>query len=98
MAHEDKILEIMESLVIADKHVIGDIMAHKGIWNAGTSAVNNSYKALNALVDLGKLEKGNGWFRLKGRCKSEYKEHAQLLTKALAEIIKVDSNEDSKGT
>lgn len=96
MAHEKTILTIMESLVIADKHVIGDLMAHKGIWKAGTSAVNNSYKALNALVDLGKLERGDGWFRLRG-CRSEYREHAQILTKALAEIIKVDCNENSKG-
>ncbi|WP_041584966.1 hypothetical protein [Syntrophus aciditrophicus] len=89
MAHEEEILTIMESLKIADKHTVGDIMASKGIWNAGTSAVNNTYKALNALVDLGKLEKGNGYFRVKG-CRSEYKGHAQELTKALAEILKLN--------
>lgn len=87
MAHEEAIYGLMEALVIADKHTIGELMAHYEIWNAGTSAVNNSYKALNFLVDQGKLEKGDGYFRLLG-CKSEYKEHAQLLTKALAEILK----------
>ena len=59
MAHEKLIYELMESLVISDKHVIGDIMAHKGIWTAGTSSINNSYKALEALVETGKLEKGD---------------------------------------
>jgi hypothetical protein len=89
MAHEEAILEIMEALVIADKHTVGDIMAHKGLWNAGVSSVNNSYKALTTLVDQGKLEKGDGYFRTIG-CRSEYKEHAQLLTKALAEIQKLN--------
>lgn len=60
MAHEKTILTIMESLVIADKHIIGDIMAHKKIWNTGTSAVNNSYKALKHLVSLKKMEEVDG--------------------------------------
>ena len=58
MAHEQKILEMMQSLVIADKHIVGDLMAHKGIWTRGTSAVNNSYKALNNLVERESLRKG----------------------------------------
>lgn len=89
MAHEELIYGLMESLVIADKHIVGDLMAHKGILTAGTSSVNNSYKTLNILVDAGRLERGDGFFRLPG-CKSEYKEHAQLLTKALAEILKLN--------
>lgn len=89
MAHEETIYGLMESLVIADKHMIGDLMAHKGLWTKGVSAVNNSYKALNLLVDSGKLVRGDGYFKLPD-CKSEYKEHAQLLTKVLAEIIKLN--------
>lgn len=89
MAHEEVVMELMNQLVIADKHTIGDLMAHKGLWTAGTSAVNNSYKALNTLVDAGKLERGDGYFRLPG-CKSEYQEHSQLLTKSLAEILKLN--------
>jgi len=89
MAHEEMIYGLMESLVIADKHVIGDLMAHKELWTKGVSAVNNSYKALNLLVDSGKLIKGDGFFKLPD-CKSEYKEHAQLLTKTLAEILKLN--------
>lgn len=91
MAHEEMIYGLMESLVIADKHVIGDLMAHKGLWTAGVSAVNNSYKALNLLVDSGKLIKGENFYKLP-ECKSEYKEHSQLLTKAFAEIIKFNPN------
>lgn len=85
MAHEETVMELMNQLVIADKHIIGDLMAHKGIWTAGTSAVNNSYKILTN----SDLERGDGWFRIKG-CQSEYKEHARLLTKALAEILKLN--------
>jgi hypothetical protein len=79
----------MQELVIADKHVIGDLM--EDVWSTKVSRVNNSYKTLNTLVDAGRLEKGDGYFRLPG-CKSEYKEHAQLLTKALAEIKKLKLN------
>jgi hypothetical protein len=89
MAHEETIYGLMESLVIADKHIIGDLMAHKELWTKGVSAVNNSYKALNLLADSGKLVKGNGYFRLPD-CKSEYKEHSQLLTKAISEILKLN--------
>lgn len=60
MAHDEKIMELMNQLVIADKHIIGDLMAHKGIWTAGTSSINNSYKALKYLVDLKKLEEIDG--------------------------------------
>jgi hypothetical protein len=38
---------------------------------------------------MDKLVKGDGYFKLPN-CKSEYKEHAQLLTKALADILKLD--------
>lgn len=85
MAHEEKIYTLMESLRIADKHIIGDLMAHKGIWTSGTSAVNNSYKILTN----SNFEKGDGWFRVKG-CLSEYKSHARALTSALASIIKLN--------
>jgi hypothetical protein len=89
MAHESTVLEIMEALVIADKHVVGGLMAHRGLWMKGVSAVNNGYKALNYLTDCGKLVKGDGYFKLP-HCKSEYAEHARLLTKALAEIMKLN--------
>lgn len=89
MAHEDLVFELMQGLVIADKHRIGDIMAHKKIWTPGVSAVNNSSKALNNLSDLGKLEKGDKFYRIVG-CQSNYGTHAKLLTVYLSEIIKLD--------
>ncbi len=85
MAYEELVMEYMKKLVIADKHVIAGLM--RGKWSEGTSAVNNSYKALTNLVGMGKLVQGNGFFRLPG-CKSNYEEHAQLLTKALVEVLK----------
>ena len=87
VVHEKKIYALMESLKIADKHVIGDLMAHSGIWATGTSAVNNSYKILTN----SNFERGDGWFRVKG-CLSEYKPHARGLTAALASIIKLNLN------
>jgi hypothetical protein len=92
MAHHEEIQEIMETLRIATKHHIGEIMAARGHWKPGTSAVNNSYKVLCDLVGLRRLEKENGFFRVPG-CRSEFKEHSQLLTTALTEIIK---NYDAK--
>lgn len=80
---------MMQRLVIADKHIVGDVAASWGIWSEGTSTINNSYKGLNYLVDAGKLVKGNGFYKLPD-CRSEYKEHSQLLTKAIAEILKVE--------
>ncbi len=89
MAHEETIYNIMLRLVIACKHIVGDIAASWGIWSQGPSTTNNSYKGLNYLVDSGKLVKGNGFYKLPD-CKSEYKEHSQLLTKAIAEILKIE--------
>lgn len=91
MRHENTVRELMNQLVIADKHTVGGYLAHKGIFTAGTSAVNNAYKILNTLVDAGQLEKGENYYRLVG-CKSTYQEHARELTKALAEITKLNLN------
>lgn len=88
MAHETLIMEIMETLKISDKQIIGELMSSRGIWTAGTSSINNAYKALTVLADLGKLVKGLGYFKIPN-CKSEYQEHARLLTKVLGEILKV---------
>jgi len=87
MAHDDKVLRVMESIKIADKHVLAQIMASQGIWKAGTSAVNNSYKALTDLTAMGKLVKGDGYFKTPD-CRSEYADHARLLTKSLSELYK----------
>ena len=92
MAHEDMIYGIMESLVIADKHIVGSIMAAKGIWTEGTSASNNADKVLKVLCDYNRLEKVDGYYRLIG-CKSTFAEHSKLLTIHLAgnlQLLNID--------
>ena len=89
MTNEELIELFMRQVVIADKHTVGDYMASIGRWSEGVSAVNNSYKWLNTLVDAGKLVRGDGFYRLPD-CKSEYADHARALTKALAEILKLN--------
>ncbi len=84
----DEVMRLMEMLQVSDKHPIGKVMSAKGYWTAGVSASNNAYKILVELVSLNRLEKGNGFFRLPG-CKSDYGEHARLLTRILAEILKL---------
>jgi hypothetical protein len=87
MAREEEIRRIMEALVIADDKVIGEIMAARGVWGEGQSSRVQSGKSMKNLADLNRLEKGDGFYRIPG-CKSEYKDHAKLLTKQLAEILK----------
>jgi hypothetical protein len=89
MAREDEVMALMESLVIATDKEVGEIMASRGHWGEGQSARVQASKSLKNLIDLSKLERRNGVYRLPG-CKSEYKEHAQLLTKSLAQILKLN--------
>jgi len=89
MAHESLILSLMEALKVADDKIIGDIMSAKKIWSSGQSARTNALKALKNLSDLRKIERCDGYFRTFD-CKSEYGEHSRLLTKALAEILKLN--------
>jgi len=79
------IMEVMNKVRIADKHLIASLQTR---WKEGVSRVNNTYKQLMELVQLGKLIKGNGYFKVPG-CESEYKLHAQLLTKTLIQILKI---------
>lgn len=87
MAHKDTVYGIMERVGIATKHQVADVMAHWGIWNEGVSAVNNSYKELNNLVEERRLIKKNDYFKLT-HIKSEFKEHSRLLTECLVDILK----------
>ena len=88
MAHEETVMHLMNQLVHATKHDIGDLMAHKKIWNEGTSAVNNAYKILTQLTDSGLLEKGENHFKLKGS-KGNHGEHSKLVTAELVKILKL---------
>ncbi len=87
MTKEEEVMAVMETLVIAkDKH-IGEVMAARGHWTAGQSARVNAGKVLKKLAESGRIERVNGHFRTKG-CRSEFKEHSQLLTDALTEVLK----------
>lgn len=88
MAHEEKVLAIANQLKYFTKHDVGGIMAHLKIWNEGVSAVNNSDKAIKNLIP-DYLEKGEGYFKLKG-LKGEHNEHSQEITKELIKIIKLN--------
>lgn len=87
MTKEDEVMAVMETLVIAkDKH-IGEVMAARGHWTAGQSARVNAGKVLKKLAESGRIERFNGCFRKIG-CRSQFKEHSQLLTDALTELLK----------
>lgn len=88
MPHKKTVLELTHQLQIVSDIVIGKLMANRRIWTAGTSARNNSRKALKTLVDLGHLEEGKGYFRIPG-CRSEYCDHTKALIEPLAEILKL---------
>lgn len=87
--HEDTVMRLMNPLVYATKHEIGELMAHEKIWKAGTSAVNNAYKFLTQLTERGLLEKGEGFFKLKGS-KGNHGEHSRLVTAELVKILKLN--------
>jgi hypothetical protein len=89
VAHEEIVLGLMKELRVASVHDIGNYMAHKQIWAAGTSSVNNSDKTCKNLVGYNHLEKGDGYYRIKG-CESEYKPHARKLTESLIDILKLN--------
>jgi hypothetical protein len=83
--------EVISSLKIADALTVGEILHAKGLYSNLQSARVNAQKKLNDLVALGQLEKGDGYYRVPG-CKSEYQEHARLLTKCLAEVLKLSTD------
>ena len=83
-----QVSEILQSLRIADPITVGEILLAKGLYSTLQSARVNAQKKLNQLVAQGALERGHGFYRALG-CKSEYKEHSQLLTKTLAELFKI---------
>lgn len=85
---ETTVSRIIQPLLIADPLSVGAILfsIYPSRYKNQHSARVQAQKALNELVSLGKLERGKGYYRVPG-CKSEFKEHARLLTQALTEII-----------
>jgi hypothetical protein len=81
-----EVSSLISCLKISDDKTIGEIMSSRGYWTAGTSARNNSFKILKSLADQKFIRKGRGYFATLD-CKSNFGEHARLLTQALAQII-----------
>lgn len=85
-AHLELVEKLMRLLVIAGAEEVGMLLSAMGLYAAGVSARNNAAKILKWLVDLRRLETGPGYYRVPG-CKSEYGEHARLLTLAILKIL-----------
>jgi hypothetical protein len=81
--------EVLEALKISDALTVGEILHAKGVYTTPQSARVNGQKQLNLLADQGAIERVGGFYRTLG-CKSEYKEHSQLITKTLAEVLKLE--------
>ena len=82
---------LLRTLRISDSLTVGEILHSKGLYSNPHSARVNAQKKLNELVAIGKLERGNGYYRTPD-CKSEYGDHARALTKTLTEVLKTDSH------
>ena len=80
--------QIAEALKVTDALTVGEILYARKVYSNLQSARVNAQKKLDKLVAEGLLEKGSGFYRVPG-CKSEFKEHAQLITKTLAEVLKL---------
>ena len=90
MAHGEIVMELMNQLVYATKHDIGELMAHEGHYSQeGASAVNNAYKHLITLTGRGLLEKGGDYFKLREK-KGNHDTHSRLITAELIKILKLN--------
>lgn len=85
---DSAVKKIIEDLRVADAKTVGDILYTKKEFKNPQSARVYSQKHLNSLVETGELIRGNGWYAAKGY-RGEFKEHDYLLTKALAQVLKL---------
>jgi len=81
----DLIMQFMDGLKISDPLTLGEILHAKGVYSSVHSARVQAQKALNSLVELKRVERGQGYYRVLG-CEGEYGDHARLLTKTLAAL------------
>ena len=93
MTREEEVMAVMQSLVVATDKDVGEVMAARGHWAEGQSSRVNSAKVLKKLCELGQIERCDGYWRLKG-CRSEFKGHSQMLTKALVDILKLEGKDE----
>ncbi len=86
--HEPMVKSWMDEIKIAsDKHM-GELLLHFGHFTNDVSARTNAGKILNALAETNQLVKGPGYFKTPDS-RSEFKEHAQLITNHLVQIKKL---------
>ena len=78
MERDHIIQDVAESLWVFSVNLIADIFSSPafGWWAKGQSSRVNVKKFLDALVEQGKLERCDGFYRTKGS-RSEYKSHAK---------------------
>ncbi len=83
-----EINQIIRALRISDTLTIAEILYHvyPNYYSNLHSARVQVQKVLNAEVFSKRLVKENGYYRVP-ECKSEYKEHSRLLTRALADVL-----------
>jgi hypothetical protein len=93
MEIKEIILNLLDTLKVADSQTIGDVIVARNLadWSSGHSARTNAQKHLNALADLKNITKHNGFYRSLNSS-SEYSDHARLLTQHLSTILKSNNN------
>jgi hypothetical protein len=85
----DKIKRLLEILKVADDGLIGHVAADIfGLnWRKeGLSRRNNAHKVLDQLAFTNQIQKGKGFYAVKGY-QGEYREHDRAVTECIAKII-----------
>lgn len=84
------IQEVASSLGVFSVNLMAEIFSSPPyeFWAPGQSAKVNVKKYLDALVEQGKLERCDGFYRVKGS-RSEYKDHARKLSECIGEFFKI---------
>ncbi len=93
MGHKEKVMEVMQVLKKANDVIAGDVVniRYNIGWSRGHSERMQARKVLDRLVAERKIIKKDGYYHTPD-VKDGYGEHAQLLTCAIAEILKLGNN------
>ncbi|MBI5849301.1 MAG: hypothetical protein HZB31_15365 [Nitrospirae bacterium] len=83
-----QVLTVVQSLKVTDALCGGEILHAHGLYATVQSGRVNFQKQANKLSDLGTIERKDGFYRTLD-CRSEFGEHARLLTRALTNLLKL---------